>query len=100
MRGHKRQSVGIKELKDRASEIIATVQRTGRAVTITKNNREVAQITALPTDPIERLVAAEVLLPARNARPLADFLKEHFKGPWDGDASVALQAIFDDRNED
>ena len=38
MSGHSKRlvgkSVGIKELKDRASEIIATVERTGRAVSI------------------------------------------------------------------
>ena len=101
MRGQKRQSVGIKELKDRASEIIATVQRTGRAVTITKNNREVAQITAMPTltDPIERLVAAGVLIPAKDPRPLGELLEELHGGRWDGDASEALRAIIEDREQ-
>jgi len=100
MGSHKKQSVGIKELKDRASEIIATVQRTGRAVTITRNNREVAQITAVPTDPIERLVAAGILIPAKDPRPLGEIARRLFTGPWDGDASVALQALREDRDHD
>lgn len=92
--------MGIKELKDRASEIVATVQRTGRAVTITKNNREVAQITALATDPMERLVAAGVVIPAKDPRPLGEFLEQLHGGRWDGDASEALRAIFEDREQD
>jgi prevent-host-death family protein len=73
MGSHKKQSVGIsvgiKELKDRASEIIATVQRTGRPISITKNNREVARITAIPTDPHERLVAGGLVRPGPKATP-------------------------------
>jgi prevent-host-death family protein len=45
MRSYKKKLlVGIKELKDHASEIIALVQRTGQAVSITKNQQEVARI--------------------------------------------------------
>src|SRR5260370_33236507 len=68
MSSHKKLSVGIKELKDRASEIIATVQRTGREVSITKNNQEVARITPIPVNPHQRLVAT-VPGPARPKPP-------------------------------
>ena len=44
MGSYKKLSVGVKELKDGASEIIALVQRTGQAVSITKNHREGARI--------------------------------------------------------
>src|SRR5260370_7031613 len=70
MSSHKKLSVGIKELKDRASEIIATVQRTGREVSITKNNQEVARITPIPVNPHQRLVAAGLARPGAKPRPL------------------------------
>jgi prevent-host-death family protein len=100
MSSHRDKSVGIKELKDRASEIIATVRRTGRAIMITKNNQAVAQITAIPTDPMERLVAAGVVIPAKDPRPIGELLEQLHGGRWDGDASEALRAIFEDREQD
>jgi prevent-host-death family protein len=91
-----KQSVGIKELKDRASEIIATVQRTGRAVSITKNNQEVARIMPIPTDPYERLVAAGLVRPGPKPRPLSELRLETLGE----DASPAIRAILADREED
>jgi antitoxin (DNA-binding transcriptional repressor) of toxin-antitoxin stability system len=96
MRGQKKQSVGIKELKDHASEIIATVQRTGRAIMITKNHQAVAQITAIPTDPIERLVAAGILVPGRKSGPLGELDIK----PLGIDSTPAIEAILRDREED
>jgi|GEM_PF-3673886 len=96
MSSHIRRSVGIKELKDQASEIIATVQRTGRDVSITKNNREVARITAIPTDPHERLVAAGLVRPGPKPRPLAELKLS----PLAADASPAIRAILRDREQD
>jgi prevent-host-death family protein len=95
MSGHNKNSVGIKELKDRASEIVAAVQRTGRAVSITKNNREVARITPIPTDARERLVAAGLFRPGPRLRPLAEL-----KTPQTVDATPAIQAILRDREQD
>ncbi|HWX56692.1 MAG TPA: type II toxin-antitoxin system prevent-host-death family antitoxin [Verrucomicrobiae bacterium] len=99
MSGHKKQfvgiSVGIKELKDRASEIIATVQRTGRAVSITKNNQEVARIMPIPANPRERLVAAGLVKPGSKPRPLGDLKLSEMNG----DASVAIGAIIADRDD-
>ena len=63
MRSYKKLSVGVKELKDRASEIIALVQRTGRAVSITRNHQEVARIIPVPADARERLIAAGLFQP-------------------------------------
>ena len=95
MSGYSKRSVGIKELKDRASEIVATVERTGRAVSITKNNREVARITPIPTDPQERLVAAGLLRPGSKPSLLSE-LKLH---PLTADASPAIGAILRDREQ-
>ncbi len=94
MSSHKKLSVGIKELKDRASEIIATVQRTGRAVSITKNNREVARITPIPVNPHQRLVAAGLVRPGPKPRLLAGLKLEALKE----DSSAAISAIIEDRD--
>ncbi|HEY6348944.1 MAG TPA: type II toxin-antitoxin system prevent-host-death family antitoxin [Candidatus Angelobacter sp.] len=96
MSGHKKRSVGIKELKDRASEIIAIVQQTGQAVSITKNNQEVAKIIPIPRSPRERLIAAGLLPPGAQPPPLAGL---KLTGPT-RDASPAIAAILEDRNQD
>lgn len=88
-------SVGIKELKDRASEIVATVERTGRAISITKNNREVARIMSISSDPHEQLVAAGLLRPGPKPRQLAGLKVERTPS----DASPAIDAILRDREE-
>jgi prevent-host-death family protein len=95
MSGYKKQSVGIKELKDRASEIIAGVQRTGRAVSITRNNQEVARIMPVPSRPHERLVAAGLVRPGPKPRPLADLKLVTIKE----DSSAAIRAIIADRDD-
>lgn len=97
MGSHKRRrSVGIKELKDRASEIIATVQQTGQAVSITKNNQEVAKIIPIPRSPRELLIAAGLLRPGAQPPPLAGL---ELEGPTI-DASSAIAAIVEDRDQD
>jgi len=88
-------SVGIKELKDRASEIIATVQRTGQAVAITKNHQEVARITPVPANALERLIAAGLVHPGPKPRPLSELKLE----PLASDASPAIGVIVQDREE-
>ena len=95
MSGYKKTSVGIKELKDRASEIIATVQRTGRAISITKSNHEVARIVPIPTDPHERLVASGLIKPGQKPRPLSELSLARLVE----DASPAIRAILQDREE-
>ena len=95
MGSHKRKSVGIKELKDRASEIIAIVQRTGQAVSITKNNQEVAKIIPIPRTPRERLIAAGLLRPGAQPPPLAGLKLKASKM----DASPAIAAILEDRDQ-
>ena len=96
MRSHKKLSVGIKELKDRASEIIALVQRTGQSVSITKNREEVAMIMPISVDARERLIAAGLVQPGPKPRPLSE-LKLKQLAP---DASPAIAAIVQDRDED
>ena len=88
-------SVGIKELKDRASEIVALVQRTGQTVSITKNHQEVARITPVPADARERLIAVGLVHPGPKPRPLSEL---KFK-PLTSDASPAISAIVRDREE-
>jgi prevent-host-death family protein len=95
MHSYKRLSVGIKELKDRASEIIAHVQRTGQGVSITKNHQEVARIVPVPADAHERLIATGLVQPRPKPRPLSEIdLK-----PLTTDASPAIGAIVRDREE-
>ena len=89
-------SVGIKELKDRASEIIAMVQRTGQAVSITKNHQEVARIMPVPVDARERLIAAGLIQPGPKPRPLSELKLK----PLAPDASSAIEAIIRDREEE
>ena len=96
MRSHKKLSVGIKELKDRASEIIALVQRTGQAVSITKNQQEVARIMAVPAGAYERLVAAGLVQPGPKPRPLSELKRK----PLTSDASQAIGVIVRDREEE
>lgn len=88
-------SVGIKELKDRASEIVSTVERTGRAISITKNSREVARIMPIPADPHEQLVAAGLIRSGPKPRPLSTLKLERLPV----DASPAVRAILQDRDE-
>src|SRR5205809_8073537 len=96
MRGYKKRSVGIKELKDKASEIIATVQRTGQAITITKNNQEVARITPIPTDPYQRLIDAGLIRPGPKPRPLGELKLE----PLGVDSTPIIRAILQERAEE
>lgn len=96
MRSHmKKLSVGIKELKDRASEIIALVQRTGRAVSITKNQREVARIMPVPADARERLIADGLFESGPKPLPLSELKLKSLTS----DASPAIAAIVRDREE-
>jgi antitoxin (DNA-binding transcriptional repressor) of toxin-antitoxin stability system len=95
MRSYKKLSVGIKELKDRASEIVALVQRTGQIVSITRNQQEVARIMPVPVDAHERLIAAG-LVPGPKPRLLSDLKLKHHTS----DASRAIDIIVRDREEE
>jgi prevent-host-death family protein len=96
MRSYKKLSVGIKELKDRASEIIALVQRTGQTVSITKNQQEVARIMPVPADAHERLIAAGLIHPGPKPRLLSELKLE----PLRSDASPAIDTIVRDREDE
>lgn len=56
-------SVGVRELRQRASELLRRVQA-GEAIEITDRGRPVAVLGPLPDDPLQRLIAAGDLLPA------------------------------------
>lgn len=95
MSSYKRRSVGIKELKDRVSEIIAFIQRTGQSVSVTKNEKEVARIMPVSADAQERLIAAGLVQPG--PKPL--LLSELKLKSLATDASPAIEAILRDREE-
>ena len=95
MGGYKKLSVGIKELKDRASEIIALVQRTGQIVSITRNQQEVARIMPVPVDAHERLITAGLIQPGPKPRLLSELKLK----PLASDASRAIDIIIRDREE-
>ena len=96
MRSHKKLSVGIKELKDRASEIIALVRRTGQTVSITRNQQEVARIMPVPVDAHERLIAAGLIQSGTKPRPLSELKVQ----PLASDASPAIGIIVRDREDE
>lgn len=90
-------SVGIRELKNRASELVEQVERTRRPIWITKHHRRIAQIIPSgneDTDP--RTLLRELGLISRPALE-----------PWSTlellgkpiDATAAIQAILKDREE-
>ena len=54
--------VGIRALKQNASGVVAEAVA-GETITITDRGRPVAQLTALPASPLERLLAAGVARP-------------------------------------
>ena len=92
---HNKKSVGIKELKDHASEIIGFVQRSGQGISITKNGQEVARILPASADARERLIAAGLVRPGPKP-PLLSELKFKRTGT---NASPAIEAILRDREE-
>jgi len=71
------------------------VQRTGQAVSITKNNQEVANIMPIPRSPRERLIAAGLIRRGAEPPPLA---RLKLDGPK-MDASPAIAAILEDRDQ-
>lgn len=61
-------TVGIRELKDKASSIIDRVEE-GEAITVTKRGRPVARIVAATTPPhLAALVADGTVRPSEGAR--------------------------------
>jgi prevent-host-death family protein len=62
--------VGIRALKQNASAVVAAAAA-GETVTVSDRGRPVAQITAIPASPLERLVAAgKARTPRRDIRDL------------------------------
>lgn len=63
-------SVGIRELKDKASSIIDRVEE-GEAITVTKHGRPVAKIVSTSTPPhLAALVASGAVRPSEGPRHL------------------------------
>lgn len=56
--------VGIRALKQNASAVVAEAA-SGETVTITDRGRPVAQMTAIPASPLQRLLQAGAARPAR-----------------------------------
>ena len=90
-------SIGIKELKDRASSIVEDVLQTQQPFTITRNNREVARIVPIDSpssDPLQTLKDMGMIasLPKQSWKD--------FKLPGLGiDAKEVIEAIRAERDE-
>jgi prevent-host-death family protein len=56
-------SVGIRELRQRASELVRRVED-GESIEITDRGRPVAVLAPIPVDPVQRLRASGELQPA------------------------------------
>jgi prevent-host-death family protein len=56
--------VGIRALKQNASAVVAQAS-TGESITITDRGRPVAQLTAIPSSRLQRMIAAGQARPAR-----------------------------------
>ena len=56
-------SVGVRELRQRASELLRRVQN-GESIEITDRGRPVAMLTPLSEDPLTRLIASGDLEPS------------------------------------
>ena len=78
--------VGIRALKQNASAVVADAA-SGEVVIITDRGRPVAQMTAIPESPLQRLLAAGRIRPAR--RDIRE-LPEPMPGP---DLSAELAAM-------
>jgi prevent-host-death family protein len=57
-------SVGVRELRQRASELLRRVAA-GESIEVTDRGRPVAVLAPMPDDPLERLRAAGDLIPAQ-----------------------------------
>ena len=89
-----RNSVGIKDLKNKTSEIVQTVIRTKRAITIRKNSRAVAQIIPLKDDLISQLQESDLL----SSAPTSQW-KDLKLNAVDQSADAAIQAVIKDRED-
>ncbi len=95
----KKRTIGVRELKNSASKVIDEVERRGVSVTITKNNREVARIVPLKkesSDFLARLRDLDLIA----SEPICDWSDLELKPIRGIDASRAIQAIIDDRNDE
>lgn len=87
-------SYGIKELKDRASEIVQNVVGTGRPAVISKNDKDIAMIVPIQKDPIELFYGL-------------GFIKRIPEDKWStlklirihSNATAAIKAIVQDRGD-
>ena len=59
--------VGIRALKQNASEVIAEVTN-GETIIVTDRGRPVAQISPLPNSPIESHIASGMIVRAKNSK--------------------------------
>ena len=94
--------VGIKELKDQASAIVESVQKTGRPVIITKNRKAVAQIVPIAESSSEDVVQRWMdlgLLSRRGSGNWAELELLKIPDLSPGAAAEAVRAILKDREE-
>jgi prevent-host-death family protein len=82
--------VGVRELRDHASQIIKRVAERGETIEISKNNRVVARL--VPVEPFDRRAAWEEW--SRKADALAAEISAHWEGPQD-----AVEAVREQRRD-
>lgn len=87
--------IGIKELKNHTSKIIDQVSRTKRTAVIHKNSRPVAKIEPLEGSGLTELEDLGILGPA----PSQSWQSLHLH-PINISASIAIQSISDDRDDE
>ena len=83
-------TIGVRELKQRLSEVLSEVERTGEPVAVTRRGRTVAELrrveTKLTEEEIEEVLAGW------------DELSESMKGVWP-EGVTALDAVLEQRRE-
>ena len=100
--GQKSHTVGVRELKNRASAILERVEA-GERITITRNDREIAQL--IPMEPKslptlnDRLRAKGWIVrePTMTFEQIEQAMKKLPPLPSDIDADAAIRAILEDR---
>ncbi len=85
-------TVGIKELKDKASMIVQQVINSGQPVSITKNGRTVAQLVSVGGDTFSKLYQLGILLD----RPQSSWRKLKLN-KIGLDATLAIKGITEER---
>lgn len=99
-------SVGIRALKQNASEVVARV-KAGETVEITERGRPVARLTPIRTDRYQELVDAGVITPPKpTTESWGEFMKRHREElreqglADDNQSGLTMEQILDEQRAD